>query len=92
MTNVLNKSLVLATCIGMSACSAQIDDLIVYTDNVKAKTNVSIEEYPEFKQLQPVNYTASNLRSPFQRLQQGRSEHLKCSFPTGLYGNPEKGC
>ncbi|MFT5276657.1 MAG: type IV pilus assembly protein PilP [Glaciecola sp.] len=90
MTNILNKSLVLATCIGMSACSAQIDDLIVYTDGVKAKTNVSIEEYPEFKQLQPVNYTASNLRSPFQRLQQGAEASSKVTVQTANCAQPNR--
>ncbi|MBF7073774.1 pilus assembly protein PilP [Glaciecola sp. MH2013] len=67
----MKKSLLLLPiCLGLGACSAQIDDLIAYTESVKANTNVSIEPYPEFVQLDPVDYEASDLRSPFQRFQQ----------------------
>jgi type IV pilus assembly protein PilP len=90
MTRILRNYLVLATCVGLSACSAQIDDLIAYTDNVKASTNISIEDYPEFKQLQPVNYTASNMRSPFQRLQQGNEVTKNVTVQTANCSQPNR--
>jgi type IV pilus assembly protein PilP len=51
----------------LSGCGANIDDLIVYTEQVRANTPVSIDEYPEFEPLPNVSYSASNLRSPFLR-------------------------
>lgn len=87
----MNKRyLVLATCIGLSACSAKLDDLIAYTDSIKANTNISIEEYPEFEQLKPVNYTASSLRSPFQRLQQRNEEAASVSVQTANCTQPNR--
>jgi len=90
MTRMLRKYLVLATCVGLSACSAQIDDLIAYTDKVKANTNISIDNYPEFKQLQPVNYTASDMRSPFQRLQQGNEASKSVTVQTANCSQPNR--
>ncbi|MFW8591701.1 pilus assembly protein PilP [Glaciecola sp. 2405UD65-10] len=51
----------------LSACGSNIDDLILYTQQVRANTQVSIEPYPEFKALPNVSYGAADLRSPFQR-------------------------
>jgi type IV pilus assembly protein PilP len=51
----------------LSGCGANIDDLIVYTEQVRANTKVNIEEYPEFKALPNVSYSASEFRSPFLR-------------------------
>jgi type IV pilus assembly protein PilP len=51
----------------LTGCGANIDDLVIYTDKVRANTQVNIDEYPEFKPLPNVSYTASNLRSPFLR-------------------------
>ena len=90
MTRIGKNYLVLATCIGLSACSAQLDDLIAYTDSIKANTNVSIEEYPEFEQLKPVNYTASNMRSPFQRLRQGNEEAATVVQQTANCSQPNR--
>ncbi|MFT4731075.1 MAG: type IV pilus assembly protein PilP [Gammaproteobacteria bacterium] len=90
MTRISRKYLVVATCVGLSACSAQIDDLIAYTNNVKATTNISIEDYPEFKQLQPVNYAASGIRSPFQRLQQGNEVTKSVAVQTANCSQPNR--
>ncbi len=51
----------------LSACGANIDDLVAYTEKVKQTTTVTIDAYPEFKKLDPVSYEATNLRSPFKR-------------------------
>lgn len=51
----------------LSGCGANIDDLIDYTNKVRANTKVNIEEYPEFKELPSVSYNASEFRSPFLR-------------------------
>lgn len=51
----------------LSGCGANIDDLIAYTEQVKANTQVSIEEYPEFTPLPSVSYSSASLRSPFIR-------------------------
>jgi type IV pilus assembly protein PilP len=51
----------------LSGCGANIDDLIAYSAEVKANTPVNIEEYPEFEALPTVEYSASNLPSPFMR-------------------------
>lgn len=53
--------------ITLSGCGANIDDLVAYSKQVKANTPVSIEEYPEFKELPAVKYTAGGLPSPFMR-------------------------
>jgi type IV pilus assembly protein PilP len=51
----------------LTGCGSNIDDLILYTEQVRENTQVSIEEYPEFPPLPSVSYTASELRSPFLR-------------------------
>jgi len=63
--------------IALSACGSNIDDLIVYTQQVRANTQVSIEPYPEFTSLPNVSYQASDLRSPFQRTLRSASEALE---------------
>nr|WP_136251427.1 pilus assembly protein PilP [Ningiella ruwaisensis] len=57
----------LASTLILSGCGASIDDLVAYTEKVKANTQVSIEPYPEFKEFESVAYSAANIRSPFQR-------------------------
>ncbi|MGB3725070.1 MAG: pilus assembly protein PilP [Glaciecola sp.] len=58
---------VTSVCVTLMGCGSNIDDLIVYTQQVKANTQISIEPYPEFAALPSVSYEASNLRSPFRR-------------------------
>ncbi len=57
----------------LTGCGANIDDLVLYTNQVKANTQVSVEEYPEFKPLPSVSYEASNIRSPFLRSNEERA-------------------
>jgi type IV pilus assembly protein PilP len=90
VTNIKNKSLVLATCLGLSACSAQIEDLVTYTDSVRTNTNINIEEYPEFEQLQPVNYTASSVRSPFKKIQQRNEASSSVAVQTANCSQPNR--
>jgi type IV pilus assembly protein PilP len=54
----------------LTGCGASIDDLVAYTQQVKSNIQVSIEPYPEFKQVENVEYTASTIRSPFRRASQ----------------------
>lgn len=63
--------------IALSGCGSNIDDLIVYTQQVRANTQVSIEPYPEFTSLPSVSYEASELRSPFQRTLRSASEAIE---------------
>lgn len=51
----------------LSGCGTNIDDLVAYTEQVKANTQVSIEPYPEFSEFESVNYGAMGGRSPFMR-------------------------
>jgi type IV pilus assembly protein PilP len=53
----------------LSGCGAKVDDLVAFTTDIKQNTQVSIEAYPEFNKLEPVQYGASDLRSPFERKQ-----------------------
>jgi type IV pilus assembly protein PilP len=84
------SALILPILLSLGACSAQIDDLVAYTDSVKANTNVNIEEYPEFVQLEPVNYEAISLRSPFQRLRQGTDTVGQVEVQTANCSQPNR--
>lgn len=63
----MKKPLLVVLAFVLSGCGANIDDLILYTQKVRANTQVSIDPYPEFKALSSVSYDASAMRSPFQR-------------------------
>ena len=70
----------------LSGCGANIDDLIAYTEQVKANTQVSIDDYPEFKALPSVDYSSSNLRSPFirsknEQISETAQERPNCQQP-----------
>jgi type IV pilus assembly protein PilP len=54
----------------LTGCGASIDDLVAYTQQVKSNTQVSIEPYPEFKQVDSVDYAVGEIRSPFRRASQ----------------------
>ncbi|WP_158972085.1 pilus assembly protein PilP [Paraglaciecola sp. L3A3] len=47
-------------------CEAKTDDLQVFIAEVKQTTAVNIEPYPEFESKPTFEYSAANLRSPFQ--------------------------
>jgi len=61
------SAIALLSTLVLTGCGANIDDLVAYTEQVKANTQVRIEPYPEFKEFESVNYSASNIRSPFMR-------------------------
>lgn len=55
-------------CLGaLTACTPNLSDLVAYTNQVKANTQVQIEPYPEFAQQPAFVYSAQSLRSPFIR-------------------------
>ncbi|OFC69722.1 pilus assembly protein PilP [Alteromonas confluentis] len=68
MNRKVQRVIFLTLSLGLvSACSPRIDDLIAYTQQVKATTTAVVEPYPEFNQQPAFEYTASSFRSPFAR-------------------------
>lgn len=71
----------------LTGCGASIDDLVAYTEQVKANTQVMIEPYPEFKDAESVRYAVNTMRSPFQRasreaaVAEEQESTLNCSQP-----------
>lgn len=57
----------------LSGCAPGISDLVTYTEDVKARTQVSIEPYPEFSTPVAFSYGASDMRSPFTRSQNNQA-------------------
>ena len=53
----------------LSACSPQLDDLVSYTEAVKARPPAKVEPLPEFKPQPVFVYDAKALRSPFNPTQ-----------------------
>ncbi|MBU2978645.1 pilus assembly protein PilP [Alteromonas sp. C1M14] len=51
----------------ISGCAPQTDDLLAYTEEVRATTKAQVDPYPEFTSQPAFKYTASDLRSPFAR-------------------------
>lgn len=74
----------------LSGCGANIDDLIVYTEQVRANTQVSIDPYPEFKPLPNVSYSASHLRSPFLRSRTEQVADKPIDSPNCQQPNPNR--
>lgn len=57
-----------AICVAaLAGCSADIDDLVEYTENIKRNSSVVVTPAPVFKELDSVDYDAGDLRNPFQR-------------------------
>lgn len=56
-----------------TGCAPNIDDLVVYTNEVRQNTKPSIEPYPEFEQKPAFIYTAQAFRSPFSRPKASRA-------------------
>lgn len=50
-----------------TGCAPQVDDLIVFTNQVKQNSQPRIEPYPEFTQQPAFQYSAFDTRSPFSR-------------------------
>jgi type IV pilus assembly protein PilP len=72
---------VIASVFLLSACGANIDDLVVYTEQVKANTQVNIVPYPEFNALPSVDYDANDIRSPFMRSVREQSSAIAIQTP-----------
>jgi type IV pilus assembly protein PilP len=68
-----NAIFLLAPMFLLSACSPTLNDLTSYTQEIKARTQVNIEPYPEFSKPPSVEYTAQSLRSPFKRPKEATS-------------------
>lgn len=71
----------------ITGCTANIDDLVLYTEDVRANTPVSVEPYREFKPLPNVSYSASDLRNPFlrsrtQQVADTSQERINCQQPS----------
>ena len=83
----MNKLLVsLSAVVLLGGCSGSIDDLVAYTESVRANTPVNIDPYEEFKPLPKVSYSSSSLRSPFlrsktQQVADTSMERLNCKQP-----------
>ncbi len=65
----------------LGGCGANIDDLIIYTEQIKANTQVNIDAYPEFVPLPSVNYDATTLRSPFTKSYREQSDVVTAERP-----------
>lgn len=84
----MNRLLIILTPLVLAGCEVQTNDLAEYVANVKQTTQVSIEPYPEFETMPAFEYTALELRSPFQRpkstpietTQSGRANCLQPDF------------
>lgn len=76
----------LLTCLFLFGCAPGIDDLVTYTQDVKARTTVSIEPYPEFTTPATFDYGANSYTSPFTRSQNNQAptygeQNLDCLQP-----------
>ena len=49
----------------VSACSPKLDDLVVYTQEVKSRPQAKVEPYPEFMPQPVFVYSSKDKRSPF---------------------------
>ena len=86
-----HKLLLVAGCtVVLSACGANIDDLVIYTQQVKANTSVNIVPYPEFTALPSVSYEANDRRSPFTRSMQEQVETVAAQTPNCQQPNTDR--
>jgi type IV pilus assembly protein PilP len=86
MNNMKKLFLGLSAVAALTGCTANIDDLVLYTESVRANTPVSVTPYPEFKPLPNVSYSASDLRNPFirsrtQQIADTGQEQVNCKQP-----------
>ncbi|MCV2884378.1 pilus assembly protein PilP [Aestuariibacter sp. AA17] len=63
------------------ACQPDISDLQRFTAEVKASTSVSIEPLPTFETQPAFDYSATSMRSPFQRPKQSLTARKQESKP-----------
>lgn len=62
----MNRIVFLVFVLLVSGCTADMNDLVEYTKNVRETTPVNIEPQLEFEELEAVDYNADGVRSPFQ--------------------------
>lgn len=74
----MNRLLLLMTIFVLSGCEPKMDDLQQFIVEVANTPPTVIEPYPEFVTKPAFKYTASELRSPFQRL---KSNELEIDAP-----------
>ena len=65
-SNLLRATVLGAATLSLAACSANMDELDAYINEVKAKPGSPIEPLPEIKPYEGFAYEADELRSPFQ--------------------------
>lgn len=67
--NLTQRVLLALTLVGLSGCDAsrEFSDLQSYMDEVRARPQGSIEPLPQFQPYEPFTYSASGMRSPFQK-------------------------
>jgi type IV pilus assembly protein PilP len=51
----------------LSGCSPKLDDLVIYTNQIKQNTKPRVEPYPEFTAQPTFIYSAGDKRSPFSK-------------------------
>lgn len=66
-TVFLPYGLLVVAMVCITGCAPKLDDLVVYSNQIKQNTKPRIEAYPEFAQKPAFTYSAQDLRSPFTR-------------------------
>jgi type IV pilus assembly protein PilP len=65
LKNVNRLALIAVVAITVAGCGGEMDDLLAYVDEVKARRGGRIEPLPQIKPYETFTYRADNLRSPF---------------------------
>jgi type IV pilus assembly protein PilP len=65
LKNVNRLAFIAVVAITVAGCGGDMDDLLAYVDEVKARRGGRIEPLPQIKPYETFTYRADNLRSPF---------------------------
>lgn len=65
LRNVNRLALVAVVAMTVAGCGGDMDDLLAYVDEVKARRGGRIEPLPQIKPYETFTYRANDLRSPF---------------------------
>ncbi len=65
MKNIIFKVCILTTSLQLAGCFDDTSDIRAYMEQVKSKTTRHIDPMPEVKPFHHIEYSASELRSPF---------------------------
>lgn len=87
----MKQVVLLLVLISISGCQPKTDDLVDFLGQVAANTQPNIEPYPEFKTKPVFDYEASELRSPFQRLQDNEIALVETKNVNCLQPNLQRG-